>query len=60
MFTDTLDKLGIKVRLVDSDKPEEVRNAITDKTRLVFMELIGNPGLNVLDVAAVASVPLSR
>jgi len=49
-------KLGIKTTFVDADDPENFRSAITDKTRLLYAETIGNPNLNVLDIEAVASI----
>jgi O-acetylhomoserine (thiol)-lyase len=49
-------KLGIDTVFVDPDDPENFRKAITDKTRAVYAETIGNPGGNVLDIAAVAKI----
>lgn len=49
-------KLGIKTTFVDSDDPANFANAITDKTRLLYAETIGNPNLNVLDIEKVASI----
>ncbi|MDH3452840.1 MAG: O-acetylhomoserine aminocarboxypropyltransferase/cysteine synthase [Gammaproteobacteria bacterium] len=43
-------KLGIDVTLVDPDNPENFAAAITDKTRVLFGETIGNPLSNVLDL----------
>ena len=51
-----LRKLGVKTVFVDAADPENFRRAITDKTRLVFAETVGNPLLNVLDIAAVANI----
>jgi O-acetylhomoserine (thiol)-lyase len=56
LFRYTLAKLGITVRFVDQTDPENFRKAITDKTKAVFAEIIGNPRLDVLDVEAVAKV----
>ncbi|UNL95194.1 O-acetylhomoserine aminocarboxypropyltransferase [Paenibacillus polymyxa] len=56
LFSTTLPKLGIKVHFVDSDDPENFRQAITDKTKAIFAETIGNPQGNVLDVEAVAAI----
>jgi O-acetylhomoserine (thiol)-lyase len=56
MFHDILPQLGISVRFVDPSKPESFEKAITAKTRAVFGETIGNPALDVLDIAAVADV----
>ncbi|MHB0862961.1 homocysteine synthase [Paenibacillus sp. SEL3] len=56
LFSTTLPKLGIKVHFVDSDDPENFHHAITDKTKAIFAETIGNPQGNVLDVEAVAAI----
>jgi O-acetylhomoserine (thiol)-lyase len=44
------------VRLVDPSDPANFRAAITDRTRFLFTEVIGNPTLDVVDVAAIARV----
>lgn len=49
-------KMGIKTIFVDPDHPENFAEAITDKTRLLYAETIGNPNLNVLDIEPVAAV----
>lgn len=51
-----LRKLGINTHFVDPDDPENFRRAITPKTKVVYAESLGNPGLNVLDIAAVADI----
>lgn len=56
LFKTTLPKYGIKVILVESDDPEDFRKAITPKTKAVYAETIGNPGLQVLDIEALAAV----
>ena len=56
LLTVNLPKLGIDCTLVDSDDPSAFEAAITNKTRLVYAEALGNPGINVLDIAAVADV----
>ncbi|MET3211669.1 UNVERIFIED_CONTAM: O-acetylhomoserine (thiol)-lyase [Paenibacillus sp. PvR008] len=56
LFSTTLPKLGIKVHFVDSDDPDNFRKAITDKTKALYAETIGNPQGNVLDVEAVAAI----
>lgn len=56
LFSTTLPKLGIQVHFVDSDNPENFRSAITDKTKALYAETIGNPQGNVLDLEAVAAI----
>jgi len=55
-FDAILPQLGIKVKFVDAKDPKNVEKAITDKTRAVFIETIGNPALDFTDVSAVADV----
>jgi O-acetylhomoserine (thiol)-lyase len=52
----TLPRFGIEASFVDPRDPESFRRAIRPETRLVFAEILGNPGLEVLDVPAVAAV----
>ncbi|TVT45288.1 MAG: O-acetylhomoserine aminocarboxypropyltransferase/cysteine synthase [Denitromonas halophila] len=52
----SLRKLGITTHFVDPADPQAFRAAINDKTRVVYGEVIGNPGLNVLDITAIAEV----
>jgi O-acetylhomoserine (thiol)-lyase len=49
-------RLGIQTTFVDPDDPENFRKAITPRTKVIYGETIGNPRLNVLDIAAVAAV----
>ena len=56
MFTHTLPRFGITTTLTDPRDPDSFDKAITDKTRLVFAETLGNPGLEVLDIKAVGDV----
>jgi len=52
----TFHKLGRKVTFVDSTKPNEFKKAITDKTRAIYAETIGNPKLDVPDFEAIAEI----
>ena len=56
LFHYTLPRLGIEVKFVDSSDPENVEAAIDDRTRLVYMESVGNPKNNVDDFSAIAAV----
>ncbi|MBP1628646.1 MAG: O-acetylhomoserine/O-acetylserine sulfhydrylase [Holophagaceae bacterium] len=55
-FDAILPSLGIKVKFVDPKDPENFQQAITDKTRAVFIEAIGNPLLDVVDIEKIAAV----
>ncbi|PTQ55875.1 MAG: O-acetylhomoserine sulfhydrylase [Candidatus Carbobacillus altaicus] len=56
LFAVTLPRYGINVRFVDGRDPENFRRAITEKTKAIFAETIGNPSLDVLDIEAVAKI----
>ncbi len=49
-------KLGIKAKFVDSDHPEEFRDAVSEETKCLYIETIGNPAGNVPDFEAIADV----
>ncbi|MEN6643726.1 MAG: O-acetylhomoserine aminocarboxypropyltransferase/cysteine synthase family protein [Armatimonadia bacterium] len=50
----TLGRLGIETTFVDPSDPDNFARAITDKTKLVYAESLGNPKSDVLDIAGVA------
>lgn len=52
----TFAKLGVKVHFVDGSDPANFQEAITDKTKAVFAETLGNPRLDVLDIESIAQV----
>src|SRR5690348_12838395 len=52
----TLKRFGIDTTFVSPRNPENFRKAIKSNTRLVFGETLGNPGLDVLDIPAVAAI----
>jgi len=56
LFAHSLKKIGITVKFVDPSDPENFRRAITDKTKAVFAETIGNPKGDVIDLQAVADI----
>lgn len=56
LFHHTLPRFGIAASFVDPRKPDAFRAAIRPETRLLYGETIGNPGLEVMDIAAIAEV----
>ncbi|RAP77409.1 homocysteine synthase [Paenibacillus montanisoli] len=56
LFSITLPKLGIQVKFVNPENPENFRGAITERTKALFAETIGNPKGDVLDIASVADI----
>jgi O-acetylhomoserine (thiol)-lyase len=55
-FDVTLRRMGIDVTFVDIHDPDAIRAAITDRTKAVYAETIGNPRADVLDIQAVSEV----
>ncbi len=53
-------KLGMNVKFVDPDDPENFRRAITPRTKCLYGETISNPRGNVLDIEAVAKIAHER
>ena len=56
LLENTLPRFGITTTFVAPDDPEAIAAAIQPNTKIIFGEVIGNPGLDVMDVAAVAAV----
>ncbi|GLF91232.1 O-acetylhomoserine aminocarboxypropyltransferase [Bacillus safensis] len=56
LFAHTLKKLGITVKFVDSSNLEELEAAITDKTKAVYAESIGNPKGDILHIEAISAI----
>ncbi len=50
----TLPRLGITTTFVDASNPENFKSAVQDNTRAFFVESLGNPKLDVLDLEAIA------
>ena len=47
---------GVKVTLVDATQPDQLRSAITSKTRIVWIETPGNPLLSITDISLCAQI----
>lgn len=56
LFRDTLSNYGITSRFVDPLDLSGFKNAINERTRLVFVETVGNPKLDVPDIPALAKI----
>ncbi len=56
LMKNTLPRFGITATFVDPTDIEGFRNAVQDNTRLIYGELIGNPGLDILDLEAIAEI----
>ena len=49
-------RMGISTTFVDPDDPAHFHAAITDRTKIVYIETIGNPSNNIIDIEAVADI----
>jgi O-acetylhomoserine (thiol)-lyase len=56
LFQFTLPRFGITVKFVPPNDPDAWEAAITDKTKLLYAESLGNPKLQVVDLAAIARI----
>lgn len=56
LFENTLSRYGIKTTFVDAEKVANFQDAIIAETKLIFIESLGNPKLDVLDIEAIAEV----
>lgn len=56
LFEHTLPQYGIETNFVDIFNEEEVENAINEKTKALYIETLGNPNSDVVDVESVAKI----
>lgn len=56
LFAHTLPKYGIRTVFVNPDDPENFEKAIAPKTKALYYETLGNPGINVIDFDAVGEI----
>jgi len=56
LMKNTLPRFGITATFVDPTDTDGFRQAIQDNTKLIYGELIGNPGLDILDLEAIAKI----
>ncbi len=56
MFAVNFPRLGIETTFVDPDDPENFRRAVRPNTKAFFSETLGNPALNVIDIAAIGAI----
>lgn len=56
LFTKVFERFGIKFKYVDTTKVENVKNAVSASTKLIWIETPTNPLMNITDIKAVAAV----
>lgn len=52
----TLPRLGITTTFIDASNPQNFKEAVQENTRAIFVESIGNPKLDVLDIEAISQI----
>ena len=56
LFNETLRRFGITTSFFDVDEIENIQNAITNKTKIIFLESVGNPNMRLPDIKQIASI----
>ena len=56
LFTKVFERFGIKFIYVDTTDAQNVANALTEKTKLIWLETPTNPLMNITDIEAVAAI----
>jgi O-acetylhomoserine (thiol)-lyase len=56
LLTKTLSRFGVTGRFVDASDTDQVKQAVSDRTRLIFVETIGNPKMDVPDIRALSQI----
>jgi len=56
LFEQVYKKFGISIRYVDASEPENVFNAISEKTKLIWIETPSNPTLKIADIQAISNI----
>lgn len=56
LFENTLGRFDVKTNLVDAGDTKQFSKAVNDKTKLIFVETIGNPRMDVPDIPAIAEI----
>ncbi len=55
-----LTRFGVKITHVDLTEPENLRGALTDKTKIVYFETPANPNMRLVDIAAISAIAKSH
>lgn len=55
-FNETIRRFGIKTSFFDVDELENITNAINEKTKIIFLESVGNPNMRLPDIKKIAQI----
>lgn len=56
LFANTLPEFGITTTFVDPENLAEIKDAIKENTKAVFVESLGNPDINIVDLKAISDI----
>ena len=56
LLSTTLPRFGVKTTFVNPDNPNNFEEAINEETKALYVEVLGNPGINVADIEAIANI----
>ena len=56
LFDETLKRFGIKTSFFDVDELTNIKNAITENTKIIFLESVGNPNMRLPDIKVIAQI----
>ncbi|MFT5661360.1 MAG: O-acetylhomoserine (thiol)-lyase [Sulfurimonas sp.] len=56
LFDETLSRFGVSTQFFDVDELENIQNAITKNTKIIFLESVGNPNMRLPDISAIAKI----
>jgi len=55
-FSETLSRFGISTKFFDVDEFEAIEDAIDERTKIIFLESVGNPNMRLPDIRAIADI----
>lgn len=55
-FSETLNRFGVKTSFFDVDELQNIKNIINDKTKLIYLESVGNPNMRLPDIKTIAKI----
>jgi len=56
LFDETLSRFGIKTHFFDVEEFKNIKNAINEKTKIIFLESVGNPNMRLPDIKRIAQI----
>jgi len=56
LFTETLSRFGVSTTFFDVDELKAIEAAITDKTKIIYLESVGNPNMRLPDIKAISEI----